>query len=721
MRRRLVLVVGLLAVASAACGDAPVVDDRTLVTGVVRDADTGEPLAEAEIRSTPETELVVTGDDGAYAISLQLGLRYQVEVQRQGYEPRSLPITPQVTEDNVLDFDLALVVACTPGERRCLRGAEGEGVQTCAARGDAWTTEACTGEDACDAEAEAGAACRPTQELLVVLPTPGGVVRSAPVANRPDAAITCDSDMTDCAARYFRGTEVTLTATPLARFGFLGWTGACVGPEPTCTVTLTEDLRTGATFEATAFGLSVDSRGNGDGAITSDPAGIDCPDACEFGFDRDIMVTLAATPEEGSVLARWERDCSDAGSAPTCTLTMDAAKRARARFVQEGETLTVNRAGTGTGRVTSEPSGIDCGSECLASFSDGTEVTLTASAAVGSTFEGWTGDCVGTELTCTVTLDAARSVTATFDGVAVPLTVTVGGGGAGRITSDPPGIDCPGQCTASFGFGAQVELTATPDPDNVSDPWGLDCAPAGADPVCTLTLDAPRAAARAFEPFYLRPFFVDDANCLLVWHVTPQDPLGIECNGGMGVSALNIVGVYTQTPSRNPAFDTAMLAGGATEEGRVELPRPNPLFGPTTVEMTVRKDGPAFDGRGRAALASDWDLSDPATRGFRLSVLDDGQLVLSTRDAGGATTTASSAVGALANGTWYHVAATADPTLGLALFIDGAEVARTAGAPAWTASSSTAWVGAEREGRDDARNRFLGAVDEVRVSDVVRY
>jgi cellulose 1,4-beta-cellobiosidase len=78
-------------------------------------------------------------------------------------------------------------------------------------------------------------------------------------------------------------------------------------------------------------------------------------------------------------------------------------------------TLTVARAGTGAGTVTSSPAGISCGAACSASYASGTAVTLTAAPASGSTFSGWSGACVGTG-TCTVTLTAAQSVTATFAG-----------------------------------------------------------------------------------------------------------------------------------------------------------------------------------------------------------------------------------------------------------------------------------------------------------------
>ena len=53
--------------------------------------------------------------------------------------------------------------------------------------------------------------------------------------------------------------------------------------------------------------------------------------------------------------------------------------------------LTVTKAGTGGGTVSSTPAGIDCGPTCSASFDDGTSVTLTATANANATFTGWSG------------------------------------------------------------------------------------------------------------------------------------------------------------------------------------------------------------------------------------------------------------------------------------------------------------------------------------------
>jgi hypothetical protein len=103
-------------------------------------------------------------------------------------------------------------------------------------------------------------------------------------------------------------------------------------------------------------------------------------------------------------------------------------------------TLSVTKTGSGSGRVTSNPGGIDCGSDCSQSYNDGTPVTLTATPAAGSTFTGWSGDgCSGTA-PCTVTMDGSKSVAATFDLVPdeQPPNTTMTGGPSGQTADSTP-------------------------------------------------------------------------------------------------------------------------------------------------------------------------------------------------------------------------------------------------------------------------------------------
>lgn len=55
-------------------------------------------------------------------------------------------------------------------------------------------------------------------------------------------------------------------------------------------------------------------------------------------------------------------------------------------------TLTVTLSGTGIGRITSNPAGIDCGTSCQAQFAATTVVALNAFAGGNSIFAGWNGD-----------------------------------------------------------------------------------------------------------------------------------------------------------------------------------------------------------------------------------------------------------------------------------------------------------------------------------------
>jgi hypothetical protein len=69
---------------------------------------------------------------------------------------------------------------------------------------------------------------------------------------------------------------------------------------------------------------------------------------------------------------------------------------------------------SGAGRVVSEPPGIDCGPQCTAGFNGGSVVRLSAVPDQGALFVAWGGACSGPQSTCDASLDAAKTVTATF-------------------------------------------------------------------------------------------------------------------------------------------------------------------------------------------------------------------------------------------------------------------------------------------------------------------
>jgi uncharacterized repeat protein (TIGR02543 family) len=75
-------------------------------------------------------------------------------------------------------------------------------------------------------------------------------------------------------------------------------------------------------------------------------------------------------------------------------------------------TVSTSAASGSSGSVTG--GGINCGSTCSANVVSGNSVTLTAVPGTSSQLSSWGGACSGSSSTCTVTMDAAKSVTAAF-------------------------------------------------------------------------------------------------------------------------------------------------------------------------------------------------------------------------------------------------------------------------------------------------------------------
>jgi alpha-tubulin suppressor-like RCC1 family protein len=126
--------------------------------------------------------------------------------------------------------------------------------------------------------------------------------------------------------------------------------------------------------------------------------------------------------------------------------------------------LSVTRSGGGSGSVSSNPPGINCGTDCSEIYDSSSTVTLTATPANGSTLARWIGCDAVSGATCTVTMNNARAVTAIFDLQRFVLTVSKTGLGAGlsSVTSAPSGITCGADCYEPYDFDTVVTLTASP-------------------------------------------------------------------------------------------------------------------------------------------------------------------------------------------------------------------------------------------------------------------
>lgn len=95
-------------------------------------------------------------------------------------------------------------------------------------------------------------------------------------------------------------------------------------------------------------------------------------------------------------------------------LTASACGSVVSKADAPGTTIAVTMAGVATGRVTSEPAGIDCPTNCSASFPTGTSVVLTATPDADAAFAGYAESCSGLAKVCTITADTDKAVTASF-------------------------------------------------------------------------------------------------------------------------------------------------------------------------------------------------------------------------------------------------------------------------------------------------------------------
>ncbi len=240
--------------------------------------------------------------------------------------------------------------------------------------------------------------------------------------------------------------------------------------------------------------VSIAKAGSGAGSVVSTPVGISCGATCAADFSCGSSVSLAATPDSGSVFAGWSGACSGTGA---CSVAAEMSTAVTATFAPLTTfVLSVGKSGTGSGTVTSAPAGIDCGATCSAGFASGTTVTLTPTPAAGSTFSGWSGACTGAG-TCQVDMTQARAVSASFTRITYGLTVAKSGSGAGVVTSLPSGIDCGSTCSAVFGSGTTVTLTAAPAAGSGFMGWGNGCS--GTALTCQVALNAAATVSARFD------------------------------------------------------------------------------------------------------------------------------------------------------------------------------------------------------------------------------
>lgn len=267
-------------------------------------------------------------------------------------------------------------------------------------------------------------------DTLVVFKSGSGRAGGSVVSSPPGIDIPTGDGPSGQTTTYPNQTHVMLKARiangyPTTKF--TGWTGCWEPSGYDCDMWMTSPYRSQrvtANFER-ASGLTFQTDGDGNGAVTSKPAGIDCaPVECrQLRYAKFLLnqwVDFNVEPDFNSVFVGWTGCDYDIGY--LCQMKMDDeyhTKHLRATFARAGA-INFQKRGRGDGTVTSNPSGVDCPPGfCKANaerskFKLGTKVTLSATPASGSTFGGWEGCDQPAGRKCTMNVNGERTLRAIF-------------------------------------------------------------------------------------------------------------------------------------------------------------------------------------------------------------------------------------------------------------------------------------------------------------------
>ena len=223
--------------------------------------------------------------------------------------------------------------------------------------------------------------------FLTIITNGQGIVERSPIKNR-----------------YSQGEQVRLAASPLAGYGFGGWSGALSGTNAVAYLAMNADKSVTASFKPLRT-LQIDI--DGSGSVAQDPYLTQYLDGS--------TVQLTAAPTNGWQFVSWLGGITSSNNPVKITLTSNVVARCLFKPIFR---LTTNVVGSGSIVLTPAQS----------NYLDGSIVQAQAQAANGYSFTGWTGDVVTTNNPIQITMLTNKNLTATFTHVwNLSATSSVGG------------------------------------------------------------------------------------------------------------------------------------------------------------------------------------------------------------------------------------------------------------------------------------------------------
>ncbi|MHB1197261.1 MAG: ice-binding family protein [Lutibacter sp.] len=207
--------------------------------------------------------------------------------------------------------------------------------------------------------------------------------------------------LTAGAGLFDQGTAVTVTAIPNAGYTFTNWTenGIQVSTSPNYQFVLIGDRTLVANYTLippAQFAVNTSALPVAGGSTTGSGS-----------FDTGTNVTVTATANVGYTFVNWTLAGVEVSTNSNYTFVLNANKTLVANFVANAFTLNVTAV---NGAVVKNPDNL--------TYTNGTNVELTATPASGYEFTSWTGDATGTNNPLTVLMNGNKNITANFSLIA---------------------------------------------------------------------------------------------------------------------------------------------------------------------------------------------------------------------------------------------------------------------------------------------------------------
>ncbi|GEM_PF-752964 len=268
--------------------------------------------------------------------------------------------------------------------------------------------------------------------------------------------------------------EVTVTldtSTPATAFMLkrYPWSSKTIVNMPPC-VNAGPDQTLGASVSTATLQGQVSDDGDPNGVVTTTWSKVSGPDVVTFG-NLNALTTTASFSAPGTYVLRLTADDGQLQKSDEVTIVSGGSNSA---YLLSANT-------TGSGSVSLNPPG--------GVYNSGTVVTVTASPAAGFQFSGWSGHLTGSTNPATITMNANKSVTATFTAVSPSqFMLTTSTAGSGSVSLNPPG--------GVYNSGTVVTLTASPATGFQFSGWSGTLS--GSTNPATISMNANKSVAATF-------------------------------------------------------------------------------------------------------------------------------------------------------------------------------------------------------------------------------